>query len=115
MGSVVECRHPSFTGLFDDWEGVFAVPFSISLFLMFHLLFYQVHITQGDTQGRAVIVSWVTMEEPGSNTVIYGTEESQFRFKAEGRITKYKFYNYTSGYIHHCTIKKLEVDFFFDH
>lgn len=55
------------------------------------------------------------MEEPGSNTVIYGTEESQFRFKAEGRITKYKFYNYTSGYIHHCTIKKLEVDFFFDH
>ncbi|KAL8543093.1 hypothetical protein ACS0TY_003831 [Phlomoides rotata] len=28
----------------------------------------QVHITQGDHKGKAVIVSWVTVEEPGSNT-----------------------------------------------
>ncbi|KAM0007657.1 putative purple acid phosphatase-like protein [Helianthus debilis subsp. tardiflorus] len=31
----------------------------------------QVHITQGDHVGKAVIVSWVTMEEQGSDIVIY--------------------------------------------
>ncbi|KAJ6412090.1 hypothetical protein OIU84_005200 [Salix udensis] len=40
----------------------------------------QVHITQGDHEGK------------------------------EGFILKYKYFNYTSGYIHHCTIKDLEFD-----
>ncbi|KAJ6306403.1 hypothetical protein OIU78_021675 [Salix suchowensis] len=40
----------------------------------------QVHITQGDHEGK------------------------------EDFILKYKYFNYTSGYIHHCTIKDLEFD-----
>ncbi|KAG8368198.1 hypothetical protein BUALT_Bualt15G0020300 [Buddleja alternifolia] len=70
----------------------------------------QVHITQGDHEGKAVIVSWVTVDEPGSNTVMYWAENSDHKNKANGKMTKYKFYNYTSGYIHHCTIKKLKYN-----
>ncbi|PIN12097.1 Purple acid phosphatase [Handroanthus impetiginosus] len=70
----------------------------------------QVHITQGDHEGKAVIVSWVTVDEPGSNTVLYWAENSNQKNKAKGSITKYKFYNYTSGYIHHCTIRRLEYN-----
>ncbi|KZV26203.1 Purple acid phosphatase precursor [Dorcoceras hygrometricum] len=71
----------------------------------------QVHITQGDHDGKGVIISWVTMDEAGSSTVSYWPENSeQHRNKAKGSVTKYRFYNYTSGYIHHCVIKKLEYD-----
>ncbi|XP_022749188.1 purple acid phosphatase 2-like [Durio zibethinus] len=70
----------------------------------------QVHITQGDQVGKAVIVSWVTEDEPGSSTVLYWSENSKQKKKAEGKVNTYKFYNYTSGYIHHCTIKNLEYD-----
>ncbi|KAJ8423123.1 hypothetical protein Cgig2_027337 [Carnegiea gigantea] len=69
-----------------------------------------VHITQGDHEGRAVIVSWVTMEEPGSKKVIYWKVNSKEKKSASGKVNKYKYYNYTSGYIHHCTIKHLEYD-----
>lgn len=68
----------------------------------------QVHITQGDLEGRAVIVSWTTMDEPGSNKVLYWKEHSKEKKGVKGKLTKYKFYNYTSGFIHHCTIKHLE-------
>ncbi|KAK4477131.1 hypothetical protein RD792_016342 [Penstemon davidsonii] len=70
----------------------------------------QVHITQGDHVGKAVIVSWVTVDEPGSNKVLYWDEKTNNKKHAEGTVTKYKFYNYTSGFIHHCTIKKLKYD-----
>ncbi|XP_072988090.1 purple acid phosphatase 2-like [Typha latifolia] len=70
----------------------------------------QVHITQGDHDGRAVIVSWVTTTEPGSNKVIYGISKNNLNFSAKGMRTRYKFYNYTSGYIHHCTLKDLKYD-----
>uniref|UniRef100_A0A7C9A4L0 Purple acid phosphatase n=1 Tax=Opuntia streptacantha TaxID=393608 RepID=A0A7C9A4L0_OPUST len=70
----------------------------------------QVHITQGDHEGRAVIVSWVTMDEPGSKKAMYWKENSKEKKFAIGKINKYKYYNYTSGYIHHCTIKHLEYD-----
>lgn len=30
--------------------------------------------------------------------------------KAKGSVTNYRFYNYTSAFIHHCVIKKLEYD-----
>lgn len=70
----------------------------------------QVHITQGDDVGKGVLVSWVTMDEPGSNTVLYWSGNSKQIKKARGKITTYKFYNYTSGYIHHCTIINLESD-----
>ncbi|GAB4837869.1 prolyl aminopeptidase [Ancistrocladus abbreviatus] len=68
----------------------------------------QVHITQGDLEGKAVIVSWTTMEERGSNKVLYWKENSKEKKEAKGKVTTYKFYNYTSGFIHHCTIKHLE-------
>lgn len=56
-----------------------------------------------------MIVSWVTMDEPGSNTVIYWTQNSKTKLKAEGMLTKYSFFNYTSGFIHHCNITHLKV------
>ena len=56
-----------------------------------------------------MIVSWVTPDEPGSKTVLYWAENSELKNVAEGFILKYKYFNYTSGYIHHCTIKDLEV------
>nr|GEU83795.1 purple acid phosphatase [Tanacetum cinerariifolium] len=69
----------------------------------------QVHITQGDRVGKAMIVSWVTMDEPGSNTVVYWTHAKRKR-RAEGMRTKYSFFNYTSGFIHHCNITHLKHD-----
>jgi hypothetical protein len=56
-----------------------------------------------------MIISWVTTIEPGSSTVLYGTSEDNLNHSAKGKLTQYTFYNYTSGYIHHCTIKKLKV------
>ncbi|XP_011048850.1 PREDICTED: purple acid phosphatase 2-like isoform X2 [Populus euphratica] len=70
----------------------------------------QVHITQGDHEGKGVIVSWVTPDEPGSKTVLYWAENSELKNSADGFILKYRYFNYTSGYIHHCTIKDLEFD-----
>ncbi|KAK7825122.1 purple acid phosphatase 2 [Quercus suber] len=70
----------------------------------------QVHITQGDHEGKGVIVSWITPEEPGSSTVLYWAENSQHKSQANGFFLTYKFFNYTSGYIHHCSINNLEFD-----
>lgn len=73
------------------------------------MLCLKVHITQGAREGNGVIISWVTMDEPGSNFVLYWTEDSKQKKLAEGIVLTYKYFNYTSGYIHHCTIKDLEV------
>ncbi|GMQ07268.1 hypothetical protein CsSME_00051535 [Camellia sinensis var. sinensis] len=70
----------------------------------------QVHITQGDYDGKAVLISWVTVEAPGSNIVQYGTSENKYEFTASGTVTNYTFYNYTSGYIHHCLVDGLKYD-----
>ncbi|XP_038887332.1 purple acid phosphatase 2 [Benincasa hispida] len=70
----------------------------------------QVHITQGDHEGKAVIVSWVTPDKPGSNKVSYWSEKSKQKKQAFGKVYTYKFYNYTSGYIHHCTIENLKYN-----
>ncbi|XP_027148300.1 purple acid phosphatase-like [Coffea eugenioides] len=70
----------------------------------------QVHMTQGDSEGRGVIVSWITADEPGSNIVLYWPENSKHIFRADGIVLTYKYYNYTSGFIHHCTIEDLEYD-----
>lgn len=69
----------------------------------------KVHITQGDHEGKAVIVSWVTPNKPGSNKVLYWSEKSKQKKQTFGKVYTYKFYNYTSGYIHHCTIDNLKV------
>ncbi|XP_015886658.2 bifunctional purple acid phosphatase 26 isoform X2 [Ziziphus jujuba] len=65
---------------------------------------------QGDYDGKAVIISWVTTEEAGQIEVKYGTLENQYAFSAKGVVTTYTFYNYTSGYIHHCLVDGLEYD-----
>ncbi|KAM7511577.1 hypothetical protein LguiB_010452 [Lonicera macranthoides] len=70
----------------------------------------QVHITQGDYDGKAVIISWVTPDEPGRSQVIYGTSEKKYDFKAEGMVKTYTFYTYKSGYIHQCLVDGLEYD-----
>ncbi|KDP38574.1 hypothetical protein JCGZ_04499 [Jatropha curcas] len=70
----------------------------------------QVHITQGDYEANSVIVSWVTPDEPGSSSVQYWAENSEIKNSVEGLVVRYKYFNYTSGYIHHCTIKDLEFD-----
>ncbi|XP_009335656.2 purple acid phosphatase 2 [Pyrus x bretschneideri] len=71
----------------------------------------QVHITQGDHEGKGVIVSWVTPDEPGSSTVIYWAENNtSLKKSAQATVLTYKYFNYTSGYIHHCTIDNLEFD-----
>lgn len=54
----------------------------------------QVHITQGDLEGTAMIVSWVTVDEPGSNKVVYWSEKSKKKKSAEGKVYKYKYYDY---------------------
>ncbi|XP_065851459.1 bifunctional purple acid phosphatase 26-like isoform X1 [Euphorbia lathyris] len=70
----------------------------------------QVHITQGDYNGKAVIISWVTPDEMGSSVVQYGTSEKKYDFSAEGTATNYTFYKYKSGYIHKCFLEGLEYD-----
>ncbi|CAN1173200.1 Purple acid phosphatase 2 [Linum perenne] len=70
----------------------------------------QVHITQGDRDGKAMIVSWVTVDELGSSRVVYWKESGKRMQISEGEYGTYKYSNYTSGYIHHCTIGNLEYD-----
>lgn len=71
----------------------------------------QVHLTQGDHVGKGVIVSWVTMDEPGSNKVLYWEFNSKIKQIAKGTVSTYKYHTYNSGYIHHCTIQNLKVSF----
>jgi len=68
----------------------------------------QVHITLGDQAGTAMTVSWVTMEAEGNSTVLYGRAAGRLDLAAEGTTTRYTFYNYTSGFIHHCTLTGLD-------
>lgn len=67
-------------------------------------------ITQGDYDGKAVIISWVTPDEMGSSRVQYGILEKKYDSSAEGTVTNYTFYKYKSGYIHHCLVDDLEVN-----
>jgi|APAra0007618328_1042625.scaffolds.fasta_scaffold11345_3 hypothetical protein len=69
----------------------------------------QVHVTQGNHEGNGVIISWVTPVKPGSKTVQYWCENEKSRKQAEATVNTYRFFNYTSGYIHHCLIDDLEV------
>ncbi|KAJ4970477.1 hypothetical protein NE237_003576 [Protea cynaroides] len=74
------------------------------------VLFCKVHITQGDHVGKAVIVSWVTQDEPGSSNAFYWTDNSTEKYSAEGSYLTYRYYNYSSGFIHHCTMDNLEYN-----
>lgn len=68
------------------------------------------HITQGDYDGKAVIISWVTADEPCCSNVKYGLLDNKYEFSAQGIVTNYTFSGYKSGYIHHCLVDGLEVD-----
>ncbi|KAF2909021.1 hypothetical protein DAI22_12g225200 [Oryza sativa Japonica Group] len=57
--------------------------------------------------GTAMTVSWVTANELGSNTVRYGSSPEKLDRAAEGSHTRYDYFNYTSGFIHHCTLTGL--------
>jgi hypothetical protein len=41
--------------------------------------------------------------------VFYSKEENRYDQKAVGEMTNYTFYDYKSGYIHHCLVDGLEV------
>ncbi|CAG7883291.1 unnamed protein product [Brassica rapa] len=69
----------------------------------------------GDLERKAVIVSWVTQKARGSNTVLYWKDHSCKMLKAHGKSKTYKFYNYTSNHIHHCTLRNLEYDTKYDY
>lgn len=70
----------------------------------------QVHITQGDRGGRGVIISWVTPDERHPDVVRYWSANDPSDVKtSHSQISTYRYYNYSSGYIHHATIRKLEV------
>ncbi|CDY71707.1 BnaCnng74060D, partial [Brassica napus] len=71
----------------------------------------QVHITQGDHNGRGMIISWVTpINDDGSNVVQYWVADGDESTKksAEASTSTYRYYDYASGFLHHATIKKLE-------
>ncbi|CAF2032557.1 unnamed protein product, partial [Brassica napus] len=76
----------------------------------------RVHLTQGDHDGRAMIVSWVTpLNLAGTNVVTYwiagnSSDVKPAKKKAHGSTSSYRFYDYTSGFLHHATIKGLEYD-----
>ena len=67
------------------------------------------HITLGDQTGTAMTVSWVTANELGNGTVTYGRSPEKMEMSAEGTHTRYDYFNYTSGFIHHCILKNLKV------
>ncbi|KAM3261458.1 hypothetical protein ACQJBY_052238 [Aegilops geniculata] len=68
----------------------------------------QVHITLGDQTGTAMTVSWVTASELGNGTVRYGPSPDKMYMSAQGTHTRYDYFNYTSGFIHHCTLRNLK-------
>ncbi|CAA7035759.1 unnamed protein product [Microthlaspi erraticum] len=75
----------------------------------------QVHITQGDHNGQAMIISWVTpLNLAGTNVVTYwiagnGTDVPAKK-KAHGSTSSYRFYDYASGFLHHANVKGLEYN-----
>ncbi|KAG5114240.1 hypothetical protein AAZX31_13G262800 [Glycine max] len=70
----------------------------------------QVHITLGDQVGRAMIVSWVTLDEPGKSLVHYWSDDCPHKRVAKGNHFTYRYFNYSSGFIHHCTLRDLEFN-----
>ncbi|XP_038712544.1 bifunctional purple acid phosphatase 26-like isoform X2 [Tripterygium wilfordii] len=99
--SFIRSQQPSTDIPLDN--SVFAVPNG-------HNAPQQVHITQGDYDGKAVIISWITADERGPGKVQYSTSEDKYDHSAEGTVTSYTFYRYKSGYIHHCLIDGLKFD-----
>jgi hypothetical protein len=73
------------------------------------LFFQQVHLTQGDYLGKAVIVTWIT-EQTAAPIVYYGTQKGSYAHNQTGFTTQYTFYNYTSGFIHVVTLSDLEYN-----
>lgn len=98
-----------FKSMLVNCKQIVLLSFSLLLVSITVLLWIKVHITQGDLEGKALIVSWVTVDEPGSSEVHYWSEHSKEKKKADGKVVTYRFFNYTSGFIHHTTIRQLKV------
>jgi hypothetical protein len=59
-----------------------------------------------------VIISWVTPALPNPDYVVYWAAEGKHKNKLKkghSSVKTYRYYTYASGYIHHATIKHLEV------
>lgn len=75
----------------------------------------QVHITQGDDVGRSMIISWVTPLHHTPNAVTYWEADAgagrrhTHKRRARAVTTTYRYYNYTSGFLHHATVPRLKV------
>lgn len=70
----------------------------------------QIHLTQGDYEGKAVFVSWITPSAPDVSEVYYGTEKGNYTYTATGVMTTYRFFNYSSGFIHHVVLANLQFN-----
>ncbi|EOA34655.1 hypothetical protein CARUB_v10022218mg [Capsella rubella] len=76
----------------------------------------QVHLTQGDHDGSGMIVSWVTpINLAGSDVVTYWiapntTDVKPLKKRVHAATKSYRFYDYTSGFLHHATLRGLEFD-----
>ena len=53
-------------------------------------------------------VSWVTSDDDAPSTVEYGKTPGKYESSATGEHTKYHYFFYTSGKIHHVKIGPLE-------
>jgi len=54
----------------------------------------------------------VTANELGSSTVMYSEvspDPEKMELCVEGTHTRYDYFNYTSGFIHHCNLTNLKV------
>lgn len=72
-------------------------------------VWFQVHITQGDHDGKGVIITWVTLYDRQPNLVTYWEANTTTKQMVQAKITNYKYYTYESGFIHHATIHGLKV------
>lgn len=60
--------------------------------------------------GEAIIISWITPSEPGPDLVQYGLASGNYSHSKNcAFVNTYTYYNYTSGFIHHCRIDNLKV------
>lgn len=73
----------------------------------------QVHITQGDHDGRGVIISWVSAFEHPNEVTFWEAKKTNGHHharKAHSTVTSYRYFTYNSGFIHHATIRNLKYD-----
>lgn len=108
-----QCSRTGYSFLFFFINCILIHQNHVLVLIIFFSLWFQVHLTQGDHNGRGMIISWVTpLNLDGSNVVTYWIASNVSdikRRKKKASTSSYKFYDYSSGFLHHATIKNLEV------